>query len=178
MGMSVHLTHTFFLGELNQVVNQYLTPMYWRKGIAIILFWTLYNTVNWENFARVLSRRRSFAKIKPSRNGKITLLFTDVGTSCSSHEFVTSQKRLLTLFAKIRFSQIFSILQYRFFFFQFILLFAWIDYTPVKYGDYNYPGWADAIGWLLALASVICIPAMMIRKLYKEDESNTIIGVS
>ena len=30
---------------------------------------------------------RSFAKIKPSRNGEITLLFTDIGKSCPSHEF-------------------------------------------------------------------------------------------
>lgn len=57
----------------------------------------------------------------------------------------------------------------------FILLFAWIDYSPVKYGKYNYPKWADGLGWLMALASVICIPAMMVRKLYKEDETNNLL---
>ena len=40
-------------------------------------------TVNSEIFARVLFSRTfadaSFAKIKPSQNGQITLLFTDVG---------------------------------------------------------------------------------------------------
>ena len=64
------------------------------------------------------------------------------------------------------------------FFFQFILLFALIDYSPVKYGDYDYPKWADALGWLLAIASVICIPIVMIRKLYKEDDSSSLLGVN
>ena len=48
----------------------------------------------------------SFAKIEPSRNGEITLSFTDVGKSCTSREF------FLTLFAKIEFSRKFSNLQY------------------------------------------------------------------
>ena len=65
-----------------------------------------------------------------------------------------------------------------FLFFQFILLFAWIDYSPVKYGDYVYPKWADALGWLMAIASVICIPAMMAWKLYKEVETSNILEVN
>ena len=45
------------------------------------------NTVNSEIFTRVLFSRsfashlQSFEKIKPSRNGEITLLFTDIGKS-------------------------------------------------------------------------------------------------
>ena len=38
---------------------------------------------------------RIFAKFrenKPSLNGEITLLFTDIGKSCLSHEFLTSQR--------------------------------------------------------------------------------------
>ena len=34
---------------------------------------------------------RSFLKIKPSRNGKVILSFTDIGISCPSSEFLTSQ---------------------------------------------------------------------------------------
>ena len=34
---------------------------------------------------------RSFMKIKPSQNGKITLSFTDVGESCPSCKFLTRQ---------------------------------------------------------------------------------------
>ena len=52
---------------------------------------------------------RSFVKIKPSRNGEITLSFTDIGISCLSREFLTSQICLLTLFAKIKFSRNFRI---------------------------------------------------------------------
>ena len=54
------------------------------------------NAVNSEIFARGLfSHRRSFMKIKSSQNGEITLLFTDIGKSCPSHKFLTSQIYLL-----------------------------------------------------------------------------------
>ena len=53
-----------------------------------------------------------FAKLKPWRNGKITLSFIDIGISCLSHEFFTSQICLLMLFAKIKFSRKFPNLQY------------------------------------------------------------------
>ena len=62
------------------------------------------NTVDSEILARVYFRetsRRSFVKIKPSRNGKITLAFTDVGNSCPKREFLTWQICRLTQFAKI-----------------------------------------------------------------------------
>ena len=39
----------------------------------------------------------SFVEIKPSRNGNITLSFTDVGKSCPSREFFTSQICLNTI---------------------------------------------------------------------------------
>ena len=55
---------------------------------------------------------RSFVKIKSSRNREITLSITDIGKSCPFREFLTSQIRLLTLFAKIKFSQKFRDLQY------------------------------------------------------------------
>ena len=45
---------------------------------------------------------RSFVKIKPSRNGEITLSFTDIGKSCPSCAFLNSQICLLKLFAKIK----------------------------------------------------------------------------
>ena len=44
---------------------------------------------------------RSFVKIKPSRNGEITLSFIDIGKSCLIREFFTSLICLLILFAKI-----------------------------------------------------------------------------
>lgn len=39
----------------------------------------------------------------------------------------------------------------------FLMIFNWIQYTPLNYGDYVYPGWANAIGWVMAL-----LPLMMI----------------
>ena len=47
-------------------------------------------TVNSEFFAKALFSRnymRSFVKIMPSQNGKITLSFTDLGKSCHCREF-------------------------------------------------------------------------------------------
>ena len=61
-------------------------------------------TVNSEIFARILFMRnfaRSFAKVKPSRNGEIALLLTDVGKSCPSRDFFMSQICLLTRFVNI-----------------------------------------------------------------------------
>ena len=55
---------------------------------------------------------RSFVKIKPSRDADITLSFTDMGKSCTVRDFFMSQVCLLTLFAKIKFSQKFPNLQY------------------------------------------------------------------
>ena len=55
---------------------------------------------------------RSFVKLKPSQKGKITLSFTDILISCTSREFLTSQKCLLMQFAKIKFSGKFPNLQY------------------------------------------------------------------
>ncbi|XP_076008059.1 sodium- and chloride-dependent GABA transporter 2-like isoform X2 [Genypterus blacodes] len=44
--------------------------------------------------------------------------------------------------------------------------FSLIKYTPLKYNnEYVYPWWGYAIGWLLALSSMVCIPLWMIYKL-------------
>ena len=55
---------------------------------------------------------RSFVKIKPSRNGKITLSFINIGKSCLSRDFFKSLICLLMLFVKINFSRKFPNLQY------------------------------------------------------------------
>ena len=64
---------------------------------------------NREIFARVYFREtshmRSFEKINTSRNDEIALSFTDLGKSCPSREFLTSQICILTIFAKIKFSR-------------------------------------------------------------------------
>ncbi|XP_069084237.1 sodium- and chloride-dependent GABA transporter 2-like [Pleurodeles waltl] len=45
-------------------------------------------------------------------------------------------------------------------------LFSVIKYTPLTYNKkYVYPSWADAVGWMLAISSIICIPLWIIYKL-------------
>ncbi|XP_059201340.1 sodium- and chloride-dependent glycine transporter 1-like isoform X2 [Centropristis striata] len=50
----------------------------------------------------------------------------------------------------------------------FILIFTVIQYKPITYNDYVYPGWSLAIGFSMALSSVVCIP---IYALYKISRS-------
>lgn len=45
-------------------------------------------------------------------------------------------------------------------------LFSLIKYTPLTYNKkYTYPWWGDALGWFLALSSMVCIPAWGVYKL-------------
>ena len=55
---------------------------------------------------------RSFVKVKSSRIGEITLLFTDISKSRPCREFLTSQIYLLTPFVKIKFLRKIPNLQY------------------------------------------------------------------
>ncbi|KAJ7380047.1 hypothetical protein OS493_010754 [Desmophyllum pertusum] len=49
----------------------------------------------------------------------------------------------------------------------FIFIFHFVTYKPLSYGEYVYPGWGQAIGWLLTLTSLSLIPGVMIYKLVK-----------
>ncbi|XP_059776926.1 sodium- and chloride-dependent glycine transporter 1 isoform X1 [Balaenoptera ricei] len=51
----------------------------------------------------------------------------------------------------------------------FILIFTVIQYQPITYNHYQYPGWAVAIGFLMALSSVICIPLYALYQLCRTD---------
>ncbi|XP_004710356.1 sodium- and chloride-dependent GABA transporter 2 isoform X3 [Echinops telfairi] len=45
-------------------------------------------------------------------------------------------------------------------------LFSLVKYTPLTYNKkYTYPWWGDSLGWLLALSSMVCIPAWGVYKL-------------
>ena len=52
-----------------------------------------------------------------------------------------------------------------------MLLFAWTDYSPARYGDYLFPAWADAMGWLMSLASVVWIPIVAVYLVCRDDGS-------
>ncbi|KAI1905469.1 hypothetical protein AGOR_G00016520 [Albula goreensis] len=44
--------------------------------------------------------------------------------------------------------------------------FSLIKYTPLKYNnEYVYPWWGYALGWLLALSSMVCIPLWVLYKI-------------
>ncbi|KAK1165241.1 sodium- and chloride-dependent glycine transporter 1 isoform X2 [Acipenser oxyrinchus oxyrinchus] len=51
----------------------------------------------------------------------------------------------------------------------FILVFTVVQYKPITYNDYIYPGWSLVIGFLMALSSVICIPIYAIYKIWTSE---------
>ena len=83
---------------------------------------TVDSEINRGFYFRETWRMQSFLKIKSSRNGKITLSFVNMAKSYPSQLFLMSQICLLTLFAKIKFTQ-------KFFEFTVVLLGC---YTPGK----------------------------------------------
>ena len=58
---------------------------------------------------------------------------------------------------------------------QFIIIFSWADYSGATYGtEYVFPPWANALGWLMALCSVIWIPVVALYKICREDEGSLV----
>uniref|UniRef100_A0A672RJE9 Transporter n=1 Tax=Sinocyclocheilus grahami TaxID=75366 RepID=A0A672RJE9_SINGR len=47
-----------------------------------------------------------------------------------------------------------------------ILVFSVIQFKPARYEDYVYPAWAQGVGWLIALASIIWIPLAAVHTLW------------
>jgi len=54
---------------------------------------------------------------------------------------------------------------------QTILVFSFTRYEPVQYGNTAYPGWAEAIGWMMTLASNIPIFVVAVIVFYKAPGS-------
>ncbi|XP_037070477.1 sodium- and chloride-dependent glycine transporter 1-like [Pollicipes pollicipes] len=52
-----------------------------------------------------------------------------------------------------------------------LLLFTWIDHSPLTYGAYEFPLWATAVGWIISLTSVAMIPLVAAIKLCSMDSS-------
>uniref|UniRef100_A0A3B4WVE6 Transporter n=1 Tax=Seriola lalandi dorsalis TaxID=1841481 RepID=A0A3B4WVE6_SERLL len=49
-------------------------------------------------------------------------------------------------------------------------IFSLVKYKPLTYNKvYQYPDWAVGIGWTLALASMICIPMVVVIKIIQSD---------
>lgn len=52
------------------------------------------------------------------------------------------------------------------------MIFAIVKSKPLTYNrDYLYPDWAQAAGWLLALSSMIAVPAYAVFSISKEEGS-------
>jgi len=52
-----------------------------------------------------------------------------------------------------------------------ILIFTAVDYSGNTYGEYDYPSWANSVGWLITFSSVICIPVVALVKILQEEGS-------
>ncbi|XP_041093097.1 sodium- and chloride-dependent creatine transporter 1-like isoform X2 [Polyodon spathula] len=49
-----------------------------------------------------------------------------------------------------------------------IFLFHLVNYKPLTYNNtYVYPWWGEAVGWVLALSSMLCIPTTVFYKLFR-----------
>ncbi|XP_048462621.1 sodium- and chloride-dependent taurine transporter-like [Rhincodon typus] len=49
-------------------------------------------------------------------------------------------------------------------------IFSLAKYAPLTYNKvYKYPDWAEGLGWLLALSSMICIPLVVVVKIIQSD---------
>jgi len=44
-----------------------------------------------------------------------------------------------------------------------------MTYAPLKLDDYVYPPWANAIGWIMSLTSIACVPACFAWTVCKPD---------
>ncbi|OWF45691.1 Sodium- and chloride-dependent glycine transporter 2 [Mizuhopecten yessoensis] len=51
----------------------------------------------------------------------------------------------------------------------FIWLFSVLNFSAVTYGDYEYPDWGIALGWMFGLASLVPIPLCAIISILKEQ---------
>lgn len=53
-----------------------------------------------------------------------------------------------------------------FFLRQVILIFSIIQFKPARYGDYVFPPWAQGVGWVIAMGSIIWIPLGAVHTLW------------
>lgn len=59
---------------------------------------------------------------------------------------------------------------------QCIIVFGFVWYEPLKYDDYTYPGWANAIGWGMAFSSILCMPILAIGAFFLSSGSIPQVG--
>lgn len=57
-----------------------------------------------------------------------------------------------------------------------IFIATFVEYEASTYGDYTFPAWADALGWIMAVAIILAIPITMLYQVNKEDEVTSFWG--
>lgn len=63
-------------------------------------------------------------------------------------------------------------------FVQGILIGTFLFYEPPSYGDYDFPPWANAVGWVLSFSSVSLIPIVAIFKICRETGTFSEVNVA
>ena len=58
------------------------------------------------------------------------------------------------------------------------MIFTWIDFKPSFYGTYHYPMWADALGWMMVMTSVLAIPVVACVKICQAEKEATLWQVN
>ncbi len=51
---------------------------------------------------------------------------------------------------------------------QVILAYSWASHEPLTKGDYVYPEWADAIGWIIAMVAILAVPVAAIYQIVEK----------
>ena len=57
------------------------------------------------------------------------------------------------------------------------MLFTWIDYQPSDYNGYKFPVWADVLGWMMTMSSVVAIPVVMVYKICTAPKKDSLFEV-
>jgi len=52
-----------------------------------------------------------------------------------------------------------------------ILFFTWADFNGNSYGEYDFPAWANGLGWCITFSSISWIPIVAIVKILREEGS-------
>lgn len=59
-----------------------------------------------------------------------------------------------------------------------IMLFTWIYYEPSTYEDYSFPVWADVLGWMMTMSSVVAIPVVAVYQIVTAESQGSLWEVS
>ena len=45
-------------------------------------------------------------------------------------------------------------------------MFYFVKYTPIMLGDYQYPGWGEALGFMISGSSMIWVPGTIMNPVF------------